>query len=257
MIPLYERSPIWPELKRSSAQASDSPHWEMCFARHPGSPSSHERGALVEGERRSLRRAHVERSDEHVSAAARRCARHACGALMRASGDDVLFAHLNPDVVKRARHLWRGARGARSRALSEEKRSTSSIGTARRVLRPSGPARSAVSRPCLSSVQVCFDGTIAPRAGEVGLDAPRSRGRLRRTAGLLETNEPEARARVLADAVRSFGRPVEPRPFVQAADGDRSASDRAQLAQLDYWLAFGSPMQRRNTRSCGLRSFRT
>jgi hypothetical protein len=151
-------------------------------------------------------------------------------------GDDVLFAHADPEIVKRAQSILAQVLAERDLEVSDEKLHVLHWNGAARpsVIWPE--ARGVTAVPFLGAA-VGFDGTISLSVTKWGAMLRDLRGRLRRTAKLLGERDPRARARILADVVNEAFDVRSNLGLLHKQMAIDLVSDRHQLAQLDYWLA--------------------
>jgi hypothetical protein len=234
-IPLDVASRIWPELREVCGLDAESPHWRMVHAlvtqellEEDGTPRSRARGVLFGApSSNALMNMYLMPLDVALAELGGACARF---------GDDVLFAHADPSVVRGARTTLERILGARGLSVNPEKM---------RVLYWNGAARPSLEWPEAAPVSaVTFLGASIGFDGTIGLSPIKWRAVLRdlrarivRTARLVEDDAPQARARILASMIdEAFELSVETGlPHKQMVTD--LVSDRRQLAQLDYWIA--------------------
>lgn len=234
-IPLYARSPIWPELLAISGLAEDSPHWTMLRAlilqplvSAEGEPLSRDRGVLFGAPTsNALMNMYLRPLDDALSGLRGAYARF---------GDDVLFAHANPDVVKEAIALTDRVLAERDLSLNHEKLHILYWNGAARPSDVWQSARPSTIVPFLGAA-VGFDGTISLATAKWNALLRDLRGRIRRTSGLLEETDPQTRARILASVVNEAFAPHSDLGLPHKQMTLDLVSNRSQLAQLDYWLA--------------------
>ncbi len=234
-IPMTEQSPLWPELRRVAGLLETSPHWAMLLALvlQPldgldGAPAVREKGVLFGAPTsNALMNLYLAPLDDALVALRGAYARF---------GDDILFAHADPDVVREARRVLDAVLAERALAANGEKCHVLFWNGA---ARPSSvwPAARGVTHVPFLGADVRFDGTVTlpPRKWAVMLSD--LKGRIRRTSDLLDEEDPRERAKALAAMVNEA--------FDVRADLGLShrlmlsdlISDRIQLRELDHLLA--------------------
>jgi len=234
-IPLHPESAIWPQLREVCGVDEASPHWKMLHAMvvqelltKEGEQVSRERGVLFGAPTsNALMNLYLVPLDDALVGLRGGYARF---------GDDILFAHVDADLVMQAKATM-------ERVLAD--RLLEANPTKVQVFFWNGAARRAEARPELPGVSslpflggaVNFDGTIAIAPAKWRLTLRDLRARIRRTARLMEAASPEERASVLAGVVNeAFDVRSELGLSYRQMLGDL-VSDRDQLGQLDYWIA--------------------
>jgi hypothetical protein len=231
-IPLDPGSLIWPELRAICEVDERSPHWEMVRALilqelvdAEGNARSRDRGVLFGAPTsNALMNLYLIPLDDAFIALRGAYARF---------GDDVLFAHFDREVVKRAKVELDRILVARRLEPNPDKVQVFYWNNAARP----APEVKGVSRLLFLGACVGFDGTISLAPAKWRTTLRDLRGRILRTARLLPDETPEARAKVLAGVVNEA--------FELSSElglGHKQmlldlVSDRTQLAQLDYWVA--------------------
>ena len=252
-IPLDASSQMWPELRAVCGLDADSPHWSMVRALvtqelldDDEKPRSRERGVLFGApSSNALMNMYLMPLDVALAELGGASARF---------GDDVLFAHADPSVVREARRTLERILEARGLVVNPDKM---------RVLYWNGAARPSevwpeaqpVSAVTFLGASIGFDGVLSLSKAKWRALLRDLRARIVRTGRLLDEDDPEARARILAAmVVEAFDlRSETGLPHKQMATD--LVSDRRQLAQLDYWLALWIAEVATGTR--GVRAFRT
>ncbi len=251
-IPLGRASLLWPELGEVCGLDEASPHWAMLHAlvtqellEADGAPRSREKGVLFGApSSNALMNLYLMPLDAAFAELGGASARF---------GDDILFVHPDPAVVRRAKATLEEILASRGLAANPEKM---------RVLYWNGAARSStewaealpVAAVSFLGASIGFDGTIGLTPAKWRALLRDLRARIMRTARLLEEVTPEARAKVLASMLdEAFDISSETGlPHKQMVSD--LISDRSQLKQLDYllalWIAEGATGKR------GVRAFR-
>ncbi|HSO34695.1 MAG TPA: hypothetical protein VLT33_19305, partial [Labilithrix sp.] len=151
-------------------------------------------------------------------------------------GDDVLFAHAEPDPVRDAQALLEAILARRGVEPNRKKL---------RVLYWNGAARPSPRWPEAQAVRdLPFLGAVTRFDGTIGL-APAKwtsllrelRARIEHTARLLDGDRPKERAKILAAVVNDAFDVRSELSVREASLAIDLVSDRSQLAQLDYWVA--------------------
>lgn len=232
-IPLDPESLLWPELRKICELDERSPHWEMVRALilqelvdAEGNPCSRDKGVLFGAPTsNALMNLYLIPLDDAFNALRGAYARF---------GDDVLFAHYDYEVVKRAKlELDRILVARRLEPNPDKVR----IFYWNNAARPGIDDVAGVSRLLFLGACVGFDGTISLAPIKWRRTLRDLRGRILRTARLLPDATPEARAKALAGVANDA---FDPRSDLGLAHKEMIidlVSDRAQLAQLDYWIA--------------------
>ncbi|MBX3188511.1 MAG: hypothetical protein KF819_15960 [Labilithrix sp.] len=234
-IPLDAESLLWPELRAICELDESSPHWEMVrslvlqeLVDAEGASCSRDRGVLFGAPTsNALMNMYLIPLDDAFDALRGAYARF---------GDDVLFAHFDLDVVKRAKRELDRVLVARRLEPNPDKVKIFYWNNAARPA-PHAPEIEAVSRLAFLGGWVGFDGTISLPPAKWRAALRDLRARIRRTARLVPDATPEARARILAgvtNAAFDLGSDLSVSYKEMLID---LVSDRAQLAQLDYLLA--------------------
>lgn len=151
-------------------------------------------------------------------------------------GDDVLFAHESPGTVRDGVTTMQAILSARALRLNETKR---------RVFFWNGAARTSEAWPEAQGVRdlpflgaaIRFDGTIGLSPAKWTALLRELHARIERTSRLLDTDAPKARAKILAGVMNDAFDVRSELCVREAALTVDLVSDRAQLAQLDYWVA--------------------
>jgi hypothetical protein len=168
-------------------------------------------------------------------------------------GDDLLFAHPDPNVTERAARTVVRECDRLGLQLKPAKHQDTYF---------SGPGRLSALRPELRrsshieylGCRIAFDGCVGLKREKARRLLERLRGRLRRSAGLLRSAPTDERAEALC-AVAS--RALDPRaPLAEPAAAllQHVVDDRRQLKQLDYLVALTLAETLAGTR--GVRAFR-
>jgi hypothetical protein len=234
-IPLDAASRLWPELREVCGLDEASPHWRMVHALltqdlldDDGTKRSRDRGVLFGApSSNALMNLYLMPLDAALGE---------LGAASARFGDDVLFAHADPDVVRRATRTLEQILTERGLVVNPDKM---------RVLYWNGAARPSLAWPEAAPVSaVTFLGAAIGFDGTIGLSPPKWRAVLRdlrariiRTARLVEDEGPEARARVLAAMIDEAFELTSETGLPHKQMVTDLVSDRRQLAQLDYWVA--------------------
>ncbi|HEY8073883.1 MAG TPA: reverse transcriptase domain-containing protein [Labilithrix sp.] len=151
-------------------------------------------------------------------------------------GDDVLFAHEDPARVREALAILKDTLAVRGLRANEKKL---------RVLYWNGAARASREWPeAIATTDVPFLGACVRFRGTIAL-APAKwtallgelRARVRRTARLAEEATPKGRAKLLASVVNQAFDVRSDLALPHAGLVARLVDDRAQLGELDYWIA--------------------
>jgi Reverse transcriptase (RNA-dependent DNA polymerase) len=151
--------------------------------------------------------------------------------------DDILFAHPDPEVAQRASTTLAAHVAALRLATKAEK-------DADLYLTPAGRASEAW-REARGTSTVPFVGTSVSAGGTVALNRKKLRKVLReleqratRAARATRGSDERAAGRAVCSVVNAALAPA-PSPFQQASASllSRAVTDRAQLTQVDYWLA--------------------
>jgi Reverse transcriptase (RNA-dependent DNA polymerase) len=251
-IPMGETSRIWPELRAVCDVDAESPHWTMIRAlllqdllSEDGTPLSRETGVLFGAPTsNALMNLYLMPLDAALTPRGGAYARF---------GDDVLFAHEDPEVVRQARVVLEEVLAERALKPNESKL---------HVLYWNGAARPSKEWPDARPVAtilflgggVGFDGTISMSPAKWKVMLHDVRARIRRTARLMPDASPESRAKVLATVVNEAFDLRSDLGLGHKQMVSDLVSDRHQLAQLDYLLACW--VAEASTGALGPRAFR-
>ncbi len=168
--------------------------------------------------------------------------------------DDILFAHPDPEVVRRVDDRMRELLARLSLSVNDRKsRSLYLTGAGR---------RSQAWSECRGTTAVPFLGCLVAATGTVALSRGKRcrlladlEARVTQTAGALKDAEPDTVGRTVCAVIN---RALQPRPsFAQQASAvllRKAVTDRPQLRQLDYWIA--RIVLRAVTGQTGVRAFR-
>ncbi len=234
-IPLHSKSELWPELRKVCGLEESSPHWKMLHGlvtqellEADGTPRSRERGVLFGApSTNALMNLYLMPLDTALARLDGVAARF---------GDDILFVHDAPAVVRTAKDTLDEVLTARGLEVNSEKM---------RVLYWNGASRPStewadalpVSAVTFLGASIGFDGTIGLPPTKWRSVVRDLRARIVRTARLIDTEDPEARAKILSAMIEeAFDLSSETGlPHKQMLTD--LIDDRRQLAQLDYLLA--------------------
>ena len=234
-IPIGDDALLWRELQEALGLAATDPHFTMTRALLPpalwqedAAPGSRERGLLFGAPTTNVAgNVHLMELDEALGARPGAYARF---------GDDVLYAHADPDLVREARSLLEAILARRGLEPNRKKL---------RILYWNGAARPAPGWPEALGVRdlpflgaaVRFDGTIGLSSAKWTSLLRELHARIERTSRLLLADSPKTRAKILASVVNDAFDVRSELCVREATLVIDLVSDRAQLAQLDYWVA--------------------
>lgn len=250
-IPLVDGAILWRELRE--ALGAGEAHFAMVRAlmqplldRGEGTPASRDRGLLFGAPTTNVAgNLYLMPLDTALDALDGGYARF---------GDDVLFAHADPAVVRRAKDTLETILAERGVEPNRKKLCVLHWnGAARRSLE--WPEARGVSEVPFLGASLRFDGTIQLSPAKWSSMLQELRARIRRTARLLAEDKPAARARVLAEVVNASFDVRSELALREATLVTDLVSDRAQLRQLDYWVARW--IAEAASRKAGPRAFRT
>jgi hypothetical protein len=235
-VPLDARSPLWPELRALTGLAEDDPHWRLVerIAR-PEVYDSDERVLFC-------RRAGLPMGSPAVTALLNLYLRpidealDALGGFYARFGDDLLFAHADPDRLRAAVRAVDEGLAARGLTINVQKRRTLFFNGAGR---PSAawPELDGAAEVRFLGASVRFDGTTGlPRDKwrELLIDLRRRLGRCRALLGDAPLDE---RAVAMCAVVNEALDPRSALAHRHAPALRTMVNDRRQLAELDYLVA--------------------
>jgi hypothetical protein len=235
-MPLDARSPLWPELRALTGLDGDDPHWRLVeqivrpevydsderflFCQRAGLPMGSPAAT-------SLLNLYLRPIDRALDA---------LGGFYARFGDDLLFAHADPDRVRAAARAVDEGLAARGLSINEKKR---------RTLFFNGAARPSAAWPeAIGAAEVRFLGASVRFDGSTAL--PRDkwrelllelRRRLARCRALLVDAPLEVRGPALCAVVNETLDPRSALAHRHATLLHTLVSDRHQLAELDYRAA--------------------
>jgi hypothetical protein len=239
-IPVGDASPLWPLLFAALDQAREPPEGAlarmlraaMCplVQRRDGSVARAERGVPMGSPLQPLAcNLYLDAVDRVLAAVP--------GAFYGRFGDDLLFAHADAEVVRRASANLDAALGALGLTLNPDKRRDLFWNGAGR------PPADVVSPVEQGTTYVEYLGARVSFTGAVALSGRKQRRlqrelaeRVRASERLLRTEPFAVRAQAVARVVATA---LDPRSEVAldgAAELHRTFDDRQRLAELDHWL---------------------
>jgi hypothetical protein len=234
-IPVDEASPLWAELRAALGLPADDARWRLVRALvrpevldEGGVAFMRARGlALGSPMGTPLMNLYLHNLDRELDAL--------CGFYAR-FGDDLLFAHADPDVVRRAGETLDARLAERRLELNPKKRRLLFVNGAGR---PSAawPEARGTTRVVFLGCAASFDGTVSLPSAKVRAALIDLRRRLARTAAVLVDEPLEARARAL---VAITNETLDPRSLLARPEARllrALATDRAQLAAVDHLVA--------------------
>lgn len=253
-IPVGDRSLLWAELQTALELTSDDPRWRLVRRAVQPEMVDAETGAAFMRWRGLALGSPIGTAIMNFYLCGLDHELDRLGGYYVRFGDDLLIAHADADVVRRAVEIVEAYLAERGLVLNEKKRQLLFLNGAGRASATWPEARGA-QRVVFLGCEAAFDGTVTLPTKKIADVMTELDERIRRVVAVLRGSSLPERARAACAISNETLDPLSPFCHRHAGLFRRFATDRSQLAAFDYRMALRIAEALTGVR--GVRAFRT